>query len=164
MAQKNKSKSGMLSVNALIAENKKARYSYEILETFEAGIILLGSEVKSLRLGQASIAEGYIAPKDGKILAHNLTIAEYTQAGKHYQHDPGRIKELLLHKREIHKLMGSVNKEGLTIVPLKLYFDAHGRAKLLIGLAKGKKLHDKRETQKNRDWNRDKSRIMKERS
>lgn len=161
MTKKKKSKSGMISINQSVALNKRAKFEYEILETFEAGIMLEGSEVKSLRLGQASINEAYVGPKDGEILAFNINIPEYQQAGRHLQHDPKRTRKLLLHKGEVHKLMGSVAKEGLTIVPLDLYFNNKGLAKLKIALARGKKLHDKRETEKKRDWGRDKARIMK---
>lgn len=157
-----KSKSGMLSTNAVVAVNKRAKFEYEFLEEFEAGIMLAGTEVKSLRLGQASINECYVGPKNGEIIAFNMNIPEYQQAGQHLQHEPARPRKLLLHKRQIHKLMGSVTKDGLTIIPLKLFFNERGMAKLLIALARGKKLHDKRETAKKRDWNRDKARIMKE--
>ena len=162
MAKQNRSKSGMLSVNALIAENKRARFEYEIEETFEAGIALVGTEVKSLRLGHASIVEAHVAEKKGDICLFNAHIQEYMQAGSHLQHEPRRIRKLLLKKREIDKLIGSVQREGYALVPIKLYFNERGLAKLLIGLGKGKKLHDKRETVKERDWSRQKQRIMKE--
>lgn len=169
MAKKsNKSKkSGMISVNETVAVNKRARFDYQIEDTFEAGIQLVGTEVKSLRLGQASIAESYIGTgreeNAGRLFLFNANIPEYQQAGAHLQHDPKRIKPLLLRKREIDKLIGSVNKNGYTIVPLKLYFNNRGLAKIEIGLAKGKKTHDKRETQKQRDWNRDKQRLLRTR-
>ncbi len=152
----------MLSVNALIAENKRARFEYEIEETFEAGIQLTGTEVKSLRLGQASIVEAHAGEKNGDIYLFNAHINEYMQAGSHLQHEPRRLRKLLLKKREINKLIGSVQREGYALIPLKLYFNEHGLAKLLLGLGKGKKLHDKRETSKERDWNRQKQRIMKD--
>lgn len=160
-SQEKRNKSGMISVSQDVALNKRARFEYEILETFEAGIMLVGTEVKSLRLGQASINESYVGPRGGEIFAFNINIPEYGQAGEKGQHEPKRFRKLLLHKREVHKLMGAVNKEGLTIIPLSLYFDKKGLAKLKIGLARGKKLHDKREVQKKRDWSRDKARILK---
>ena len=160
--KKQKSKSGLISVNQTVAENKRARFEYHIEEKFEAGIALSGTEVKSLRLGQCSIAESYVGPKDGEIYIHNLNIPVYEQAGQHLQHDLKRIRKLLLKKREINKLMGAVNKQGYTIAALRIYFNSRGLAKVEIALAKGKKLHDKRQTEKNRDWNRDKARIMRE--
>lgn len=161
MAQKKNKKAGMISTNQVVADNKNARFSYELHDSFEAGIILKGTEVKSLRLGQCSIKESYVGPKDGEIWLFNANIPEYSQAGPHLQHDPKRARKLLLHKREVNKLMGSVNKEGMSIVATKLYFDKRGRAKLEIALAKGKKSHDKRETIKSRDWNRQKQRLLK---
>ncbi|MCB1592012.1 MAG: SsrA-binding protein SmpB [Alphaproteobacteria bacterium] len=151
----------MISTNAVVAENKKARFDYELLERFEAGIMLSGSEVKSLRLGQCSIKESYVGPKGGEIWLWGANIAEYRQAGPHLQHEPTRPRKLLLHKKEIHKLMGAVAKQGLTIVATKLYFDKNGRAKIEIALAKGKKKHDKRETEKNRDWARQKQSLLR---
>lgn len=153
----------MLSVNATVAENRRARYEYAIEETFEAGIMLVGTEVKSLRLSQASINEGYVGPKDGDLWIFNINISEYQQVGARAQHEPKRPRKLLLHKREMNKLLGAVGREGYTIVPLKLFFNDKGLAKLLIGLGKGKKLHDKRQTEKNRDWKKQKSRVMRER-
>lgn len=160
-SKKDKKKSGMISTNAVVAENKKARFDYELLERFEAGIMLSGSEVKSLRLGQCSIKESYVGPKGGEIWLWGANIAEYRQAGPHLQHEPTRPRKLLLHKKEIHKLMGAVAKQGLTIVATKLYFDKNGRAKIEIALAKGKKKHDKRETEKNRDWARQKQSLLR---
>lgn len=168
MSKKNKSKkSGMISVNETVALNKRARFDYEIGETFEAGLQLFGTEVKSLRLGQASIAESYVGPgrgeQAGMLLLFNANIPEYQQAGAHLQHDPKRTRALLLHKREINKLLGAISKEGSTIVPLRLFFNGRGLAKLEIALAKGKKLHDKRQTTKDRDWGREKQRLLRER-
>ena len=162
MAKKPDKKKGLISTNQTVAENKRARFEYEILETFEAGIALVGTEVKSLRHGQANIAEGYVSAKNGEIVIHNMHIPEYSQASGKLQHEPRRIRKLLLHKREINKLLGSVSKEGLTIVPLRLFFNGRGLAKMDIALAKGKKLHDKRETEKKRDWGREKQRLMRE--
>jgi len=162
MTKKKDKKGGMLSTNAVVAVNKQARYNYHLEDVFEAGIMLVGTEVKSLRLGQASIAEAHVAPTQGAIYIHNLHIPEYQQAGPKMQHDPKRIKKLLLHKREIDKLMGSVTRGGYTIIPTKIYFDKKGLAKVEIALARGKKLHDKRETEKQRDWDKQKSRVMKD--
>ena len=161
--KKEQKKSGMISVNQTVADNKRARFDYEILEKFEAGIMLVGTEVKSLRLGQCSIAESYVGPKDGDIWLWNANIPEYQQAGPKMQHEPQRPRKLLLHKREIHKLLGGVNKAGQTIVALKLYFDKRGMVKVEIALARGKKQHDKRETEKKRDWDKQKGRIMRDR-
>lgn len=163
MAKKKDKKSGLISTNHTVADNRKAFFDYFIEEKFEAGIMLTGTEVKSLRLGQCSLKESHVGPHQGNLCLINCHIPEYQQAGRHLQHEPLRIRKLLLHKREMNKLYGSVNREGYTIVPLRLYFDARGMVKVEIGLAKGKKLHDKRDTEKNRDWQRDKSRLMKER-
>ena len=146
--------------NKVAADNRKARFNYAIGESFEAGIALTGTEVKSLRNGKATIAESYADAKDGEIWLVNANIPEYLQANRN-NHAPKRPRKLLLHKRQINKLIGAVEREGMTIVPLKLYFNEHGKAKLLIGLAKGKKSFDKRETEKNRDWNREKARLLK---
>ncbi len=124
--------------------------------------MLVGTEVKSLRMGQCSLKEAHVGPHEGNLSLINCHIPEYQQAGHHLQHDPKRIRQILLHKREINKLLGAISRQGLTIIPLRLYFDKHGRAKLEVGLAKGKKLHDKRDAERDRDWNRDKSRLMKE--
>lgn len=159
--KKKKSGSGLLSTNALVAENRKARFEYEIGETFEAGLALRGTEVKMLRHGQCGLTESHVAPKKGELFLINAHIPEYPQAGPHLQHAPRRQRKLLLHKKEIHKLMGAVTREGMTIVPLKLFFDHKGIARLLIALAKGKKLHDKRQTQKERDWSRQKGRLLR---
>ena len=168
MAGKNKkkksSKSGMISTSQTVADNRRARYDYHLEDKFEAGIQLVGTEVKSLRLGQCSIKEAYVGPKDGEILIFNMHIPEYQQAGEHFQHDPKRPRKLLLHKREIDRLLGAVSREGYTIAPTKLYFNKRGVAKLEIALAKGKKTHDKREDIKQRDWSRQKHRILKEHS
>ncbi len=162
MSKKKKSKSGLLSTNALVAENRRARFDYHIEDKFEAGIALQGTEVKSLRMGQCSLNESHVGPKNGEIYLFNAHIPEYQQAGRHLQHEPRRFRKLLLHKREVNKLLGAVSREGYTIVPLKLYFDARGMAKIEIALAKGKKMHDKRETEKSRDWGKQKQRLMRE--
>jgi SsrA-binding protein len=145
----------------LVAENRKARFNYEIEDTLEAGIALTGSEVKSLRSGKANIADSYASDERGELFLINAHIAEYAQAGRS-NHQPKRARKLLLHRKEIGKLAGAIQREGMTVVPLKLYFNQRGIAKVLLGLAKGKKLHDKRETEKRRDWDRQKGRLMRE--
>lgn len=152
----------MLSTNATVADNRRARFDYHLEDRFEAGIMLTGTEVKSLRMGQCSLNEAYVGPHKGEIWLHNAYIPEYFPAGAQNQHEPKRMRRLLLKKREIDKLLGAVSREGYTIVPTRLYFNGRGLAKVEIALAKGKQLHDKRETQKNRDWNRQKGRIMRE--
>ena len=144
----------------IVAENRKARFNYEIGEKFEAGIALTGSEVKSLRSGKAAIAESYADTKDGEIWLINANIPEYLQANR-FNHEPKRPRKLLLHRKQINKLMGAIEREGMTVVPLKIYFNDKGRAKVEIALAKGKKLHDKRETEKKRDWARERGRLMR---
>lgn len=146
----------------VVAENRKARYEYIIGETYEAGIALTGTEVKSLRKGQANIAESYASIEDGGIWLINAYIAEYPAAGVFFQHEPRRKRRLLMHKREIHKLWVATSRQGMTIVPLELYFDERGLAKVLLAVAQGKKLHDKREDAAKRDWNRQKARLMRE--
>jgi SsrA-binding protein len=144
----------------VVADNRKARYNYAIESSLEAGIMLSGSEVKSLRTGKASIAESYAQAKDGEIWLVNANIPEYLMANR-FNHEPKRTRKLLVRKNEARKLAAAVNREGMTLIPLRLYFNARGRAKLELGLAKGKKLHDKRETEKKRDWARDKARLMR---
>lgn len=145
----------------VVAENRKARFNYEIGDTYEAGIALTGSEVKSLRLGKATIAESYADTKGGELWLVNANIPEYLQAGPFNNHAPKRLRRLLLHQREIDRLASAVEREGMTIVPLKLYFNERGRAKIELALARGKKLHDKRETLKKRSWDREKSRLLR---
>jgi SsrA-binding protein len=145
----------------VVADNRKARFNYELGETYEAGIMLTGSEVKSLRAGKATIGESYADARDGEIWLINSNIPEYLQAHR-YNHLPKRPRKLLLHQRQINKLAGAVLREGMTIVPLKLYFNEKGRAKIEIALGKGKKLHDKRETLKKRSWERERGRLMRQ--
>jgi len=149
------------TTNKFIAENRKARYDFEIKEVFEAGIMLKGTEVKSLRNGEANIAESYASYENDEMWLINSYVPEYLEANK-FNHEPRRRRKLLLHAKEIVKLANGVNREGMTIVPLKLYFNDQGRAKLQIGLAKGKNVADKRQTSKTRDWNREKARVLKE--
>ncbi len=146
----------------IAAVNRKARFSYEILETFEAGLALTGTEVKSLREGHANIQESYAAVEDGEIWLINSYIPEYVQANR-FNHEPRRRRKLLLKKREMARLAQAVEREGMTMVPLKIYFNDRGRAKLELALARGKKLHDKRETERQRDWSRERQRLLKER-
>jgi SsrA-binding protein len=145
----------------VVADNRKARFNYAIGETFEAGLALTGSEVKSLRAGKATIAESYADARGGEIWLINSNIPEYLQAAR-FNHLPKRPRKLLLHARQINKLAGAVEREGMTIVPLKIYFNDKGRAKIEIALARGKKLHDKRETEKKRSWERERGRLMRE--
>ena len=144
----------------IVADNRKARFNYEIGEVFEAGISLTGSEVKSLRTGKASIGESYADTHGGEIWLVNANIAEYLQAGR-FNHTPKRPRRLLLHRRQINKLIGAVEREGMTMVPLKLYFNEKGRAKIELALARGKKLHDKRETERKRSWERERGRLLR---
>ena len=145
----------------LIAENRRARFEYFIEETIEAGIQLVGTEVKSLRGGRANIAESYASPDKGELWLINATIPEYPPAGQ-FNHEPRRPRKLLVRSRELKRLMGAVEREGRTLAPLKLYFNARGIAKLEIALAKGKKAHDKREATKDREWKRQQGRLMRE--
>ena len=147
--------------HGLVAENRRARFDYEITDTLEAGRVLTGTEVKSLRLGKAQIAESYASPEGGELWLINAHIPEYLEANR-FNHAERRPRKLLVSKKQLARLDAEVSRAGNTIVPLKIYFNDQGRAKVLIGLGKGKKNYDKRETQRNRDWNRDKSRIMKE--
>jgi SsrA-binding protein len=144
----------------VVAENRKARYSYAIDSTIEAGLLLMGSEVKSLRSGKATIAESYAFAKDGELFLVNANIPEYAQANR-FGHEPKRMRKILVRKAEANKLSIAIQREGMTLIPLRLYFTPKGIAKVELGVAKGKKLHDKRETEKKRDWQRDKARLMR---
>jgi SsrA-binding protein len=146
----------------IAADNRRARFNYEIGEVFEAGIMLHGTEVKALRTGKATIAESYVSvDRNGEVWLINANIPEYLQ-GNRFNHEPKRHRKLLLNQREIVKMSQAIEREGMTIVPLKLYFNEKGRAKIEVAIARGKKLHDKRETEKQRDWNREKSRLLKQ--
>ena len=151
-----------MSGGKLIAENRRARFDYFLEETFEAGISLTGSEVKSLRLGKANIAESYAATEGREIVLINANIPEYGPANR-FNHDPKRPRKLLLHRKEIDKMLGAVQREGRTLIPTKLYFNEKGMVKLELSLAKGKKLHDKRDTEADRDWKREQGRLMRDR-
>jgi SsrA-binding protein len=156
MAQKPKK-----PVNRVAAENRKARHNYFIEDDLETGIVLEGSEVKSLREGKAQIAESYASVEEGELWLVNSYIPAYGQA-KSFGHEERRRRKLLVHKRELARLHQNVNREGMTLVPLSLYFNDKGVAKLKLGLAKGKKMADKRETEKRRDWGREKARLLRE--
>ncbi|MFO1035032.1 MAG: SsrA-binding protein SmpB [Hyphomicrobiales bacterium] len=143
-------------------DNRRARYDYELLEKFEAGIELKGSEVKSLRTGHVNLGEAYAAVKGNELYLINSNIPEYREANR-FNHEPKRPRRLLLHRKEISRLSIGIQREGLTIVPLKIFFNPRGRVKVDLALARGKKLSDKRDTIKARDWNREKSRLLRDR-
>jgi len=145
----------------VVADNRKARHAYAIESTLEAGIALTGSEVKALRTGKATIGESYAQAKDGEILLVNAYIPEYTMANR-FNHEPRRVRKLLVRKTEVRKLSVAVQREGMTLIPLRLYFNPKGIAKIELGVARGKKLHDKRQTEKARDWERAKARLLRE--
>ncbi|NQV20027.1 MAG: SsrA-binding protein SmpB [Rhodospirillales bacterium] len=155
MAPKKKKADGRIAV-----QNRKARHNFEILETVEAGIQLQGSEVKSLREGHGSILEAYARGQNDEFFLVNANIPEYRQAGQ-FNHEPKRMRKLLLHRREINRLQNEIARGGMTIVPLKIYFNDRGKAKVELGIARGKKLYDKRATDKDRDWQRDKARLLR---
>jgi SsrA-binding protein len=144
----------------VVAENRKARFNFAIEDSVEAGIVLTGTEVKSVRGGKTTIAESYADAKGGEIWLVNANIPEYAQANR-FNHEPKRLRKLLLHKKQINKLVGAIEREGMTLIPLKMYFNERGMIKLQLGLAKGKKLHDKRDTEKKRDWAREKGRLLR---
>lgn len=145
----------------IVAENRRARYDYFVDDKFEAGIMLTGTEVKSLRFGSGAIAESYAEVKDDEVWLINANIPEWSH-GNRYNHTPTRPRKLLLSRRQINKLHGAVMRKGMTIVPLSIYFNSKGRAKLELALAKGKKAPDKRATEKDRDWKRQQGRLMRE--
>jgi len=159
MAPKKKKTSGPPS--RVAADNRKARHLYFIEDEFEAGLMLTGTEVKSLRSGQANIKESYAEEKNGELWLINAYIPEFSH-GNRFNHQPRRPRKLLMHAREISRLGGAVQKGGMSLIPLKIYFNDQGRAKVELGLGKGKKLHDKRETAKQRDWDRQKARLLKD--
>lgn len=144
----------------LISDNRQARHLYEILETYEAGIELKGTEVKSIRAGKVNLRDGYVLIRNGEALLINVHISPYEASSQYFNHDPRRTRRLLLHSKEIRKLIGQVEQKGLTLIPLKMYFKG-SRVKVLVGLGRGKKLHDKRETLKRRQDERDMARAMK---
>lgn len=153
--------SSTLPDSKTVAQNRRARFDYEILETLEVGLILTGSEVKSMRQGKASINESFAGEIEGELFLINANISEYNQASA-FNHEPRRPRKLLLHKRQQQKFLGAIRRKGLTLVPISLFFNRRGMAKLLLGLGKGKKTVDKRETIKQRDWDRSRRRILKD--
>ena len=154
---------GLIS-HGTVTENRRARYDYMVEDTIEAGLMLLGSEVKSLRLGRCTITECYAGPRGDELYLFNAYIPEYQGgASRHFSHEPRRPRKLLLRRREIERLRGAVARGGMTLVPLTVYFNARGIAKIRLGIARGKKLTDKRETEKKRDWQREKARLMRAR-
>ncbi len=146
----------------VVAENRRARFNYAIEDTLEAGLVLEGTEVKALREGKANIAESYASNENGAIWLINAHIPEYGH-GNRNNHKPRRPRKLLLHAREIERLSAAIDRQGLTLVPMKIYFNERGRAKIEIGVARGKKLHDKRDTEKDRDWKRQQQRLLRNR-
>ena len=146
----------------VVAENRRARFDYVIEDKYEAGIALTGTEVKSLRFGEGSIAESYAEVKGEEVWLVNANIPEFSH-GNRFNHEPKRPRKLLLHQREIEKMIGAVERKGMTLIPLSIYFNSRGRAKVELALAKGKQAHDKRQTIKDRDWQRDKARLIRER-
>jgi SsrA-binding protein len=146
----------------VVAENRRARFEYFLEEFFEAGIALTGTEVKSLRFGEGTIAESYAEVKDDQAWLINSNIPEFSH-GNRFNHEPRRARKLLLHHRQIEKLRNAVTREGMTLIPMAIYFNGRGRAKVELALAKGKKLHDKRETEKARDWKREQQRLLRDR-
>lgn len=144
----------------IVSDNRKARHLYEILETYEAGLQLIGTEVKSIRAGKVNMQDGFALVRNGEAWLHNVHISPYQASGQYFNHDPRRTRKLLLHRREIDKLVGQTEQKGLTIVPLKMYLK-NGLVKVVIGLARGKKLHDKRETLKRRQDEREMQRVVK---
>ena len=149
--------------NRVVADNRKARFNYEIVDTLEAGIALTGTEVKSLRQGKATIGEAYAGPSGEELFLFNAYIPEYLQANR-FNHETRRPRRLLLHKRQVDKFIGATQREGFTVIPLKIYFNEKGRAKVELGLGRGKKLHDKRESEKKKDWDRERARLMREKN
>ena len=145
----------------IVADNRRARFNYEIVDALEAGIALTGTEVKALRGGKANIGDAYAGPSGEELFLFNAYIPEYLQANR-FNHETRRPRRLLLHKRQINKLIGATQREGFTLIPLKIYFNDRGRAKVELGLGRGKKLHDKRETEKRRTWDRERARLMRE--
>ena len=146
----------------VVADNRRARFNFEIGEVLECGLVLTGTEVKSLRTGKATIAESYAAPERGEMFLINATIPEYLQANR-FNHEPRRPRKILMSARQVVKFSQGVERDGMTIVPLKIYFNDRGMAKIELALARGKNLHDKRETEKKRDWGREKSRLLRDR-
>ncbi|WP_298379858.1 SsrA-binding protein SmpB [Azospirillum sp.] len=151
-------------VKKYAAQNRRARFDFFIDDTLEAGIMLTGTEVKSLRGGRASVNESYAGLKGGELFLFNAYIPEYLQAGRWLQHEPKRPRKLLIRRRELDKLAAGIKQKGMTLIPMSIYFNDRGMAKVEIGVATGKKKHDKRETEKERSWQRDKARLMRDKN
>jgi SsrA-binding protein len=145
-----------------VIQNRRARFDYDIQDTLEAGLVLTGSEVKALRAGRASLSRAFAGPQHGELFLQNCTIEEYTEANR-FSHEPRRARKLLVHRRERDRLLGAIQRDGYTLVPMKMYFNARGIAKLQLGLGKGKRRYDKRQTEKQREWNRQKERLLRDR-
>ncbi|MBY0334626.1 MAG: SsrA-binding protein SmpB [Acetobacteraceae bacterium] len=154
-------KKGMIS-HGVASTNRKARYDYKIGDTIEAGLMLVGPEVKSLRAGRATLAEAWAGERDGEMWLFNCTIPEWQAGSVVAKFEPRRPRKLLLHRKQMRELIGAITREGSTLVPLQIHFNERGRAKVLLGLAEGKKQHDKRAAVAQRDWQRDKARLMRE--
>lgn len=152
---------GRGSADRAVAQNRRAWHDYTITDSFEAGLVLQGTEVKSLREGRASLKEAYAAPKDGEIYLINAHIPEYSSANR-FNHEPRRRRKILVHKRQLNKLLGEVKQAGVTLVPLKIYFNDRGIAKLQLGVATGKRKYEKRQAEKEKDWKREKARLLRE--
>ncbi len=146
----------------IAADNRKARYNFEIVDAIEAGLVLTGTEVKALRGGKATIAESYATIENGELMLVNSYIPEYLQANR-FNHEPKRPRKLLASKKQIARFAMAIEREGMTLIPLKVYFNEKGRAKIEVAIAKGKKLHDKRESEKERDWKREQGRLLRDR-
>jgi len=153
---------GVVDGKKIVADNRRARYDYTIEDVFEAGVMLRGTEVKALREGKANLGDAFAEVKDGEVFLVNAFIPEYLQANR-FNHTPRRPRKLLMHRREIDKLAASIARKGMTLIPLKIYFNDTGRVKIELGLAHGKRQADKRQTEKDRSWQRDKARLMRER-
>lgn len=153
----------MRATDRYVAQNRRARHDYLIEQTLEAGLVLHGTEVKVLRTGQASIAEAYAQPEGGELFLVNANIPEYS-ASAHFNHQPRRARKLLLHRKELNRLMGAIRREGVTVVPLSIYFTERGRAKVELGLARGKRKADKRQAERDRDWQRSRARLLRTRN
>jgi len=153
----------MRAADRYVAQNRRARHDYLIEDTLEAGLVLRGTEVKVLRRGQASIAEAYADEEGGELFLVNANIPEYAAAA-HFTHEPRRPRKLLLHRREMNRLLGAIRRQGVTLIPLSIYFNERGRAKVALGLARGKKKADRRQAEKARNWQRDRARIMRARN
>ena len=153
----------MRAADRYVAQNRRARHDYLIEDTLEAGVVLRGTEVKVLRQGQASIGEAYADEDGGELYLVNANIPEY-KSSAHFNHQPRRPRKLLLHKKQMNRILGAIRREGITVVPLSIYFNERGRAKVELGLARGKRKVDKRQAEKQRDWQRSRARILRDRS